>query len=209
MSETYEKVNKKKLQSELTRQKLLQTSKHLITEKGFHNVSISDICSECHVAKGTFYVYFNSKTDIVMELLDDLTDEIFSAFHWDENLSACDLLINFHTKFMETIPKQGIGFTREFLMIIIEMSVYKKSTKVRHQGVVEKILQHGINRGEFVKDLSVELYSHRYILMVYSLFIDWCFYNGEYNIVNKGACWIKDFITDVKQNRYQTAEELF
>jgi TetR/AcrR family transcriptional regulator, fatty acid metabolism regulator protein len=203
MSETSTKVNKKKLQAELTRKKLLQTSKRLIIEKGFNNVSISNICEECSVAKGTFYVYFESKNDIVMELLDDLTDELLLSFKWDDNLSASELLLDFHTKYMETVPMQGIGFTREFLMIILELSIYKKIVKFRQQVVVEKILLHGIEKGEYAKDLSIEIYSNKYILLIYSLFIDWCFHDGEYDIVKEGRYWIKEYLLDVKQNRYE------
>ncbi|MBQ3762956.1 MAG: TetR/AcrR family transcriptional regulator, partial [Clostridia bacterium] len=50
-----------------TRQKIYETACSLIEEKGFANVSVEDITDACGVAKGTFYVYFKRKEDIVFE----------------------------------------------------------------------------------------------------------------------------------------------
>ena len=40
----------------------------LITERGFNSVSVEDITNACGLAKGTFYVYFKHKEDIVREI---------------------------------------------------------------------------------------------------------------------------------------------
>lgn len=47
--------------------KLFKTAAKLIKEKGFDNISVSDICKEAQVAKGTFYVYYKAKEDIIKE----------------------------------------------------------------------------------------------------------------------------------------------
>ena len=55
-----------------TRQKLLNVTHELIKEKGFYKLSISDITDKAGVAAGTFYVYFNHKEDIVLEICKNL-----------------------------------------------------------------------------------------------------------------------------------------
>jgi TetR/AcrR family transcriptional regulator, fatty acid metabolism regulator protein len=184
-----------------TKQKLLQVSKDLITRKGFRNVAISDICRKCDVAKGTFYIYFESKRDIVMEILNDLTIEFLHDFNWNDNLSANELLYDFHTKYMELVVKSGVNFTRECFICIIEQVVYGKVDKFAHQYIFERIIKHGINRGEYT-DLKIEIYSRNYMLMIYSLFIDWCSNDGQYNIVEKGQTWIGYLIKDLQIYKY-------
>ena len=49
---------------------LLQSADKLFNEKGYFSVSVSDICKEAHTAVGTFYIYFDSKTDLYRYLVE-------------------------------------------------------------------------------------------------------------------------------------------
>lgn len=57
----------RKERAEETKRKIFETAVHLIKEKGYSNITISEICKIAGVAKGSFYVYYNSKEDIVRE----------------------------------------------------------------------------------------------------------------------------------------------
>lgn len=49
---------------------LLEAADKLFNQKDFFSVSVSDICKEAHTAVGTFYIYFDSKTDLYRYLLE-------------------------------------------------------------------------------------------------------------------------------------------
>lgn len=49
---------------------LLETADKLFNKSGYFNVSVSDICKEAHTAVGTFYIYFDSKTDLYRYLVE-------------------------------------------------------------------------------------------------------------------------------------------
>ena len=49
--------------------KLLSAAEELFTNNGFHGTSISDICKKADTAVGTFYIYFESKTDVYRYLM--------------------------------------------------------------------------------------------------------------------------------------------
>ena len=49
--------------------KLLDAAEELFTNNGFHGTSISDICKKADTAVGTFYIYFDSKTDVYRFLM--------------------------------------------------------------------------------------------------------------------------------------------
>lgn len=49
--------------------KLLDAAEELFTNNGFHATSISDICKRANTAVGTFYIYFETKTDIYRYLM--------------------------------------------------------------------------------------------------------------------------------------------
>lgn len=49
---------------------LLQAADALFNEHGYFSVSVSDICKKAHTAVGTFYIYFDSKTDLYRYLVE-------------------------------------------------------------------------------------------------------------------------------------------
>ena len=56
--------------------KLLASSEELFATKGFYNTSISDICRHAGTAVGTFYIYFETKTDVYKYLMETYKIEI-------------------------------------------------------------------------------------------------------------------------------------
>ncbi len=48
---------------------ILQAAEELFLEKGFHDVSIDEIAARVGIAKGTVYLHFDSKEDLVFALL--------------------------------------------------------------------------------------------------------------------------------------------
>lgn len=57
-------------------QTLLDEAEGLFAERGFSGVSISDICKASHTAVGTFYIYFETKTDIYRYLVEKYKRDI-------------------------------------------------------------------------------------------------------------------------------------
>ena len=55
-----------------TKERLVESAKKLIAERGYNNTKVEDITNEAQVAKGTFYTYFKTKEDIFIELLENI-----------------------------------------------------------------------------------------------------------------------------------------
>jgi AcrR family transcriptional regulator len=53
------------------RAQVLDAARGLFAEHGYHKTSIDDIIAAADIARGTFYLYFESKRAIFEELLDD------------------------------------------------------------------------------------------------------------------------------------------
>lgn len=60
------------MKREQRRAHLLQCALAVFAQKGYHQASISDIIKRAGVARGTFYLYFESKRSVFDQLLDDL-----------------------------------------------------------------------------------------------------------------------------------------
>jgi AcrR family transcriptional regulator len=53
---------------DIRREELLQAASALFLEKGIGDTGIGDITERAEVARGTFYLYFSSKDDVIAEL---------------------------------------------------------------------------------------------------------------------------------------------
>ena len=55
---------------------VLRCAKAVFSQKGYHQTSISDIIQRAGIARGTFYLYFQSKRDVFDSILDELVREL-------------------------------------------------------------------------------------------------------------------------------------
>lgn len=63
-------------QRDLRRREVLATALKVFAERGYHETRISDIVTTAGIARGTFYLYFDSKADIFAQLVDNLLDQL-------------------------------------------------------------------------------------------------------------------------------------
>ncbi len=66
-------------QNKLEKRKRLENAAYqLFTTKGFQNTSVNDIVTHANVAKGTFYLYYNDKNDLLNRLIINYCAQILS-----------------------------------------------------------------------------------------------------------------------------------
>lgn len=54
-----------------TRQKLRQATLDLVLEKGYDEVTVQDIVDRADLGRGTFYIHFNDKQEILWEMMEE------------------------------------------------------------------------------------------------------------------------------------------
>ncbi len=75
----------------LTRSRLISTAEELLIEQGFDGMSVESITNKMGVAKGTFFYHFESKNDLIDEIVAANLDEIsrrVEGIAGDEDMSA-------------------------------------------------------------------------------------------------------------------------
>jgi AcrR family transcriptional regulator len=61
----------------ITKQEIIRSATKLFKERGFLSTSIQDIASDCLIAKGSVYKYFQSKEDLFSEVFDHCQNAYF------------------------------------------------------------------------------------------------------------------------------------
>ncbi|CAG7644443.1 TetR/AcrR family transcriptional regulator [Paenibacillus allorhizosphaerae] len=60
------------------RNQILDTATYLFTQFGYEQISIQDINRACGIARGTFYLYFNNKDDLLNQILSRTLTEVLN-----------------------------------------------------------------------------------------------------------------------------------
>ncbi|MCG8021299.1 MAG: TetR/AcrR family transcriptional regulator [Candidatus Thiodiazotropha weberae] len=63
-----------------TKERILATARELFHGRSYADVGIKEICSMANVQKGSFYHFFQSKQDLAMAVIDDMSDDWANGF---------------------------------------------------------------------------------------------------------------------------------
>lgn len=62
--------------AEKTKQSIIKAARELFDEKGIMKTSVNDIVKRVNIAKGTFYLYFETKDDVVRAIILEILDPV-------------------------------------------------------------------------------------------------------------------------------------
>lgn len=158
------------------REGLLEAATRVFAKQGYRAASISDIISAAGVARGTFYLYFRSKQDILFAVIDDFREQqkaFIAQLAERENRSPrADLRARTRAGFLNWL--RFYDQRRDGLKILlreanlIDAALEAKRAEVR-RGVVEylsKQIRRLQRQGLYQREISPELASHFLIGMV-------------------------------------------
>lgn len=69
---------RRRVRAEERRQELLEAAVEVFTRRGMHQTTVEDVTRAAGVAKGTFYLYFDSKEQLLGSLKQRFVDELVS-----------------------------------------------------------------------------------------------------------------------------------
>ena len=59
-----------------TRDKLKKALMILLNEKSLNDISVSELTKEAHINRGTFYLHYDDKMDLVDNLVEEIFEEL-------------------------------------------------------------------------------------------------------------------------------------
>lgn len=77
----------RKEQAVFTKKKIFDTTVLLMKKKGYSKITIREICQNAEISVGTFYLYFLSKDDILLDIYNRLLQSLPETFGPEEDAS--------------------------------------------------------------------------------------------------------------------------
>lgn len=184
-----------------TRRRLLKAALKLFTKYGFDKVTVEDITRYAGVSKGTFYIHFSTKEQVLVEQFDSI-DAFYaqSLAQMDSNASASELALAFidsMCKFCTDV--WGLSFLKIVYMHQISLGDHPPILLKRDRlfyTMIENIVRKGRDNGEFRTDVSIDDQVYLFASSSRSLLYEWCLYNGAFDLRETG----RQFCTRVLNN---------
>lgn len=142
---------------------LLSFSRNVFVKKGYLKTSMQDIMDEAKISRGALYSYFKNIDEIFIEVLkiDDSKD--LSALEFDENKSIWNQLNAWIEDILEDICniEDTLTLAKSEFFVSLNYKNQKENLSYiidRHSVLekrIEKIIQMGIDRGEFNPKVSL------------------------------------------------------
>jgi len=145
------------------RQKILNAAVKEFDLRGFANTSVSNIMQTADLGVGTFYNYFGSKEEVLMNLVKNLFSKVEKKVHEKakKNSSSLELLETACKYTAELIDKNR--FILPLLMTAVVHSdkpeLSQKNLSPGFRNVFDEIILRGQNSGEIRNDISFDLIS--------------------------------------------------
>ena len=152
----------------------------LFCEKGIQQTSIDQIAKSAGVAKGTIYLYFKNKEEIVFTIWDIITQQHEESFkkRTTENMSTKEKILeyfNFNECQEEFDKEQILILFQHFVssMLIDKTQLYTayfESFFQKDYNFISTCLNEGIEKGEFIID-DVDMLTNNIIMLLKGLLV--------------------------------------
>lgn len=156
-----------------TKRKIFETSMKLFAEKGYDATSIEEITSVVGVAKGTLYYHFSSKEEIFNFLVDEGMKLLKNSI--EIKTSKCETTIE-KLKEISIIQLKVIYKYENIITIVLSQmfgtgnrNVFCKNKVLEYIGVIQKIIEEGLEKNEIRKCNSKLMASQIFSLTCSSL----------------------------------------
>jgi AcrR family transcriptional regulator len=126
-----------------TREKILQEGFRLFLEKGYRNVSLSDLVEAVGVTKGGFYHHFKSKDELYIEVMHTYFIDLFDSFIAQMEKSGGTVRSRLEQLF------RNVGVTYDQLSALVG--------RERFRGIINMLFS-GIHRFDFIIQWTAERY---------------------------------------------------
>lgn len=145
------------------KQRILQAAAHLFAHRGFGSTSVREVVERAGVTKPTLYYWFENKEALYIECVQWKFDEIIPLIHaavqgeGTVRERLVRFLEHYVAKALEDMDGVRLALTATSPSFEKRPEIDLLSFHTRYFGPLAQLIQEGIDRGDFRKDLDPEL----------------------------------------------------
>ena len=166
--------NKKREESSGNHKKdIIKAAKELISKDGYNKTSVDQICNAAGVAKGSFYIHYTAKDDIIPDLIGFGFDEIKNNAKKQKGLCSIRFFV---LESVKLIMNAGLKMAQMWFSDSVQGSVYgQQKLKYDLDAITELLMLCKLN------EMEAKRYSSKIVSLYYGALVLWCISDGKIN----------------------------
>ena len=161
---------------------------------------------EAGTAKGTFYIYFESKADVLIYMLsayDDYYDQIAQQLNPEESV---DLRLKTIVKSSSVFTQDVIGL--DLIQVLYANQLTGKLKKELYTNralyrIVHQLLEEGQQKGEYLAEEDSIVLTNRLINWIRGTFFEWCLQAGDFCLETECVRLTEVFCRGIRNFRWE------
>lgn len=188
-------MSKIKHKQEKRRSELIETATKLMNDIPFEDLSVTDICEAADISVGSFYHYFQRKSDLLVGLLslvdEHLTETVFPTLVHDDELENLRELAH---HFAIYVHQNGMERSK----LISDLEPYDTCLNGQPRALplqLKNIIARGQEKGQITCAHSAEELTRFFLIAMRGVCVDWTRHNGTYDLVSTMDAYMEFFLT--------------
>jgi len=196
MTAKVQKITTRKAQALATKEKIYTAAISLFEERGYENTAIEDITNKANTAKGTFYLYYSSKKDLVYHTI-KIYDNIAKISY--EKVSELqtfeDQLISYSEYLYKDIRDMGVEILKAlYWNNLIDEGSNVTTPRRTIYNYITKIVELGLKTGELNTEKDAQFYIERIVVMYLGVDYYWCASSQNIDVINLAMMQTKSLV---------------
>lgn len=177
-------------QANRSKHKIATTALSLFKKKGYHNVTIEEICKKADVSVGGFYHYFSSKGAVFQVVMAEITERV-SRYVRTHTPDPC-ILEELH-QFLLFFAQCHMQIDLEILQVWLDPRFCALGDAPDDPSVLEltRLIQAGQDTGVFTTRFSCSDLTNHLFVGEKGVIYDWCLHNGNYDLMERIELFIQ------------------
>jgi len=170
--------------TEQTREYVFKTAMEVMSRDGYNNTTIRKICKEADISIGTFYNYFDSKSDVILSICEQFVNEAIEKVSTEINGENAFKKIS---RFFKIYAQMNYNTGLERLKILYNTDEgwhgekWQQIVQPLYSKLIE-IITVAQKLGEINTLYSADELSKLLLIYARGVCYDWCIHKGEYDI---------------------------
>ena len=205
-----EKAFSRKERSAETKNKIYTSADLLFSSHGFETINVDDIVKHAGVAKGSFYVHFESKDALIATLINDYVKKVDIDYKsylqsLPLDMPSYDVILSLVGKIAEVIT-EVIGCINMRLLYKIQLGEnVKTNALIDYNRDLYKMFYEVINKGldqhEFQSVFSAEEIARHFVAAYRGLTFEWCIRYPDLDLKEQALRHFKILLSGINSSK--------
>lgn len=188
--------SKRRIQAEETRDRIYRSAIGLMKTKGYENFTVSEVCRDAGVSVGSFYSYFVTKYDILVEIFKKADDYFRDVV--EENLmkgNGLDEVVLYFRYYGTYVNMTGTDIQKQLFSPKSKMYAEKGRYMIE---LLRRVVARGQEIGDITSDMTTDEIMELLLITARGVSFDWCVKDGEYDVILRTEDYIRKLTAILK-----------